>query len=505
MKKLNRREFISKTSKTALGLGIASQIGLLTGCDSNSSNNGPSEAAWRQFADSLSGMLLRPGDDLFAQLALPHNLAFVSILPQGIVIVANEADVQKSIKFVTEHNLPFAARSGNHSYAAYSSTTGLQIDMTSLNSVELNQSTGILNVGGGTLLGNLVSEITPSGFMIPVGTCATVGLAGLLLGGGIGFNGRRFGLTSDNLLQTQVVTASGDILNCNESENSDLFWAARGSGGGNFGIHTGFQIQAHEVGNVSVYEISWDANNIGPVWLAMQDIALSASDEFSLKLAIAIREEGPLPGSQNITFSATGQYYGSAEDLRELLEPAFSAAEPISSNIMELSFFEAQLFLEEHGGPNAFLTKSAFIEGKLSESAVSTLINHLSKWPASSRLAEFKIFAFGEAYSAVDPEATAFFHRSADFVVESCASWHPGDSQSIIDASTDWLQELFTLLESSFNGFAYNNFMDPTLEDWDIAYHSTNLPRLIRVNKKYDPDNIFDFDQGIPLIDLEDL
>lgn len=502
MKKLNRREFISKTSKTALGIGIASQLGILSGCDSSSNTNGPSEAAWRQFAASLSGMLLRPGDALYAQTALPHNLAFVSILPQGIVIVANEADVQKCIKFVIEHNLPFAARSGNHSYAAYSSTTGLQIDLTSLNSVELDTSTGILNVGGGTLLGNLVSEVTPSGFMIPVGTCATVGLAGLLLGGGIGFNGRRFGLTSDNLVQTQIVTASGEILNCNDAENSDLFWAVRGSGGGNFGIHTGFQIQAHEVGNVSVYEIAWDATDIGQVWLSMQDIALSASDEFSLKLAISISEEGPLPGSQNISFTATGQYYGTAEDLRELLDPAFSAAKPTSSTIEELSFFEAQLFLEEHGGPNAFLTKSAFIEGKLSESAVSTLVNHLSKWPANSRLAEFKIFAFGEAYGAMDPDATAFFHRSADFVVESCASWHPGDSQSIIDASTGWLQELFVLLDSSFNGFAYNNFMDPTLEDWDISYHSSNLPRLISVNKKHDPENLFDFDQGVPLVEL---
>ena len=247
-----------------------------------------------------------------------------------------------------------------------------------------------------------------------------------------------------------------------------------------------------------MYEIVWDGSDAEAVWLAMQEIALTASDDFSMKLGINITEEGPLPGSRNLTIDTAGQYFGSADELREILDPAFQAAEPTSSTIEELTFFEAQLFLEEHGGPNAFLTKSAYIDGGLPEQAVTTMVEHFLRWPADSRVAEFKVFAWGGAYNRIAPDATAFVHRSADFVVESCASWHPGDPQSVIDASEDWIQELFERLEPFFNGFAYQNFIDPTLIDWQSAYYGANFPRLMDVKNTYDPDDFFRFAQSIP-------
>ncbi len=129
---------------------------------------------------------------------------------------------------------------------------------------------------------------------------------------------------------------------------------------------------------------------------------------------------------------------------------------------------------------------------------MTTMVEHFLRWPADSRLAEFKVFAWGGAYNSVAPDATAFVHRSADFVVESCASWHVSDSQSIIDASENWIQELFESLEPFFNGFAYHNFIDPTLVDWQIAYYGENLPRLMDVKNTYNPDDFFNFAQSIP-------
>ncbi len=119
-------------------------------------------------------------------------------------------------------------------------------------------------------------------------------------------------------------------------------------------------------------------------------------------------------------------------------------------------------------------------------------------WPAASREGTFKFFSWGGQYNRTAPDATAFVHRSAAFVIESDASWHVGDPQSVIDASRNWIQDLFQDLRFYFNGSAYQNFIDPTLEDWELAYYGSNFPGLVDIKRKYDPDNFFKFAQGIP-------
>jgi len=497
MGRLSRREFISKTSKTALGLTVASQLGFLTGCH-ESGSGGPSEAAWRQLADALQGMLLRPGDQLYAQIALPKNLAFVGTLPQGIVFVAGPADVQVCVLFAREHGLPAVARSGNHSYAGYSTTDGLLVDLTNMNSIGIDDSDGVVDIEAGALLGAVADAVAPFNLVVPAGHCATVGVAGLLLGGGFGYNGRRFGLTSDNLIQTQIVTADGELLNCNDTENPDLYWACRGGGGGNFGINVAFQVQGHSVTTASVYDLVWNVEDAQAAWTAMQEIGLTTSGDFSMRLGMTIQEEGALPGSRNQCLEAVGQYFGSAEELREILDPAFVAAEPSSSVIEELSFADATLFLEEFDRPDAFQSKSAYLIGGLPEEAIEIMLEHFFLWPPESRVATFKIFTWGGAYNQMAPDATAFVHRNADFVIESDCSWHTEDPESVAEASKAWLQELFVKLDPFFTGFAYQNFIDPTLLDWQQAYYGINFQRLVEVKNTFDPDDFFNFVQSIP-------
>ena len=249
-----------------------------------------------------------------------------------------------------------------------------------------------------------------------------------------------------------------------------------------------------------MYQLVWDLCDAQAAWSEMQKVALETSGDFSMRLGMAICDEGPLPGSTNVSLEAVGQYFGSATDLRDILAPAFDAATPKTSLIENLSFADATLFLEEHGNPDAFLSKSAYLSDPLPEEAISTMISRFSSqhWPANSRVATFKIFTWGGAYNSMPPDATAFVHRSASFVVESDASWHLGDPQSVEDASKNWLQELFVELQPFFNGSAYQNFIDPTLEDWQMAYYGANFPRLVDVKRVFDPDNYFKFAQSIP-------
>ena len=192
--KLSRREFIRITGQAALGLAIASHFGCAEG------SNGVSESAWRDLQSSLQGMLLRPGDEAYPRTALPWNLDYTDIRPQAIVLAANPFDVQTSVRFAREHGLPAVARSGKHSYAAYSSTTGLTIDLSLMNSINVDSSDGIVDIAAGAPLGSVADATAPFKLVVPAGHCASVGVAGLLLGGGFGYNGRKFGLTSDNLV-----------------------------------------------------------------------------------------------------------------------------------------------------------------------------------------------------------------------------------------------------------------------------------------------------------------
>lgn len=450
-------------------------------------------------ANSLQGILLRPGDPTYPKTGLPTNLAFVGIRPQGIVLSAGPADVQTSVHFAREHGLPAVARSGGHSYAGYSTTPGLLVDLSLMDTIKLDPSEGIADIGAGALLDVVDNTVAPFDVTVPAGRCATVGIAGLLLGGGFGFSARKFGLTSDNLVQTQIVTADGKLRNCNEIENQDLYWACRGGGGGNFGINVAFQVSTHPVSTVSVYCLEWGRDDdLEAAWSEMQDIAFAASDDFSLRLGISINEDGPLPGARNESMTALGQFFGSAVELRELLAPVFEAAPPKSSTIEELSFADATSFLELQDTPDAFLTKSAYLSGPLPDQGIATVLDFMRRFPPNSRDGNFHIFTWGGEINRVPPNATAFVHRSAAFLVESDSSWHTDDPQSVVDTSKDWIEEFFDSMRPFFTGSAYQNFIDPTLIDWQSAYYGINFPRLVDVKRTFDPDNFFRFAQSIP-------
>jgi FAD/FMN-containing dehydrogenase len=499
--RMTRREFLRRSGQAAIGLGIASQLGWQIGCGdgSSSGSSGPSEAAWRELAASLQGMLLRPGNPTYAQTGLPSNLAYTSIRPQGIALCAGAADVQTSVRWARDNGLPAVPRSGGHNYAGYSTTTGLLVDLSLMDTIEIDRDAGVVDLGAGALLGPIDDAAGALAVTVSGGRCIPVGIGGLVLGGGIGFNARSFGLTCDTLLQTRIVTADAELLTCSESEHPDLFWAVRGGGGGNFGINVDFGLRVFPVTTASVYCLEWDdPDDFAAAWSAMQDIAFAAPDAFSMILAVAIDENGPLDGARNQLVQAIGQLIGPQAELRDLLAPAFAAAEPSTSTIEELSFADATVFLQQQGNPDAFLSKSAYLAAPLPDAGVATLLDWIPRFPPASRAADFAIFTWGGAISRVPPDATAFANRSGAFVIEGDSSWHPDDPQSIVDASKDWIQGLFADLQPYFSGAAYQNFIDPTQSDWQHAYYGANFPRLVQVKSTYDPTNFFRFAQSIP-------
>jgi FAD/FMN-containing dehydrogenase len=495
---ISRRHFLAGAGGLALAASVASPTSLVAADRRPSRRKRLSPAAWRDLSASLDGRLIRPGEAGFNATALPWNLAYAEERPQAIALVESAFDVQRCVQWATRTGVPLVARSGGHSYAGYSTSPGLIVDLSHMNQITDNGD-GSASVAAGAPLGNVDTQLTADGVILPAGRCASVGVAGLALGGGFGFNSRKFGLTSDNLIDTEIVTADGELRRVDESSDADLLWALKGGGGGNFGINTSFRFRIYQVDTVAVYSLSWSIDDAVGVVSTLQQISLGSPDEFSLHVAIGVDDAGATAGATNLSLQAIGQYIGSISDLQELLAPALAVATPTSSTIEQMSLAAGTSFLGEQGKPDAFLTKSAFLPVGLSDASIEQLVAALHSFPVAGRDGCLVLFGYGGVVNDVAPDATAYPHRSAGFMVEGNASWHPGDAPSVVAATKAWMQELWLTLEPDFDGTAYQNFIDPTLEDWQTAYYGDNLERLIEVKKQVDPTDFFHFAQSIPV------
>src|SRR4029077_14436452 len=256
----------------------------------------PSPADWAALGRDLSGPLVRPGESSYTVSKRLFDPRFDSLHPAGIAYCRNPHDVATCLAFVRKFGLPVAARCGGHSYAGWSSGSGLVIDVTRMSGVNVSGSTA--TVGAGTRLIDFYNGLAAHGRGVPGGSCPTVGIAGLTLGGGVGVVSRAYGLTSDNVKSLQIVTADGQVRTCSSSQNSDLFWACRGGGGGNFGGVTSFTFGTHPVGQIVLFFLSWPWSRAARVISAWQSWAPHAPDALWSNLHLAAATGGSVPTIQ---------------------------------------------------------------------------------------------------------------------------------------------------------------------------------------------------------------
>ncbi|HJY59497.1 MAG TPA: FAD-binding oxidoreductase, partial [Streptosporangiaceae bacterium] len=279
----------------------------------------PTSADWTALARDLSGPLVRPGESGYTTAKELFDPRFDSLRPAGIAYCRNPHDVATSLAFVRKYGIPVAARCGGHSYAGWSSTSGLIVDVTRMAGVNVSGSTA--TVGAGTRLIDFYNGLAAHGRAVPGGSCPTVGISGLTLGGGIGVVGRAYGLTCDNVTSMQVVTADGQIRTANAKTNSDLFWACRGGGGGNFGVVTSFTFTTHPAGAICLFFLSWPWSQAARVISAWQSWAPHAPDALWSNLHLAAAPGGSVPSIQ-----VGGTYLGSLGAAAGQLEKLYAAA-----------------------------------------------------------------------------------------------------------------------------------------------------------------------------------
>ncbi|MFJ8312266.1 MULTISPECIES: FAD-binding oxidoreductase [unclassified Streptomyces] len=469
---------------------------------------------WPALARSLDGRLIRPGDADYATARQLYNTRFDNQRPDAVAYVAHEADIQECLAYARATRTPVAVRSGGHDYAGWSSGTGrLVIDVSRLNGVDADGT-----IGAGARLVDVYTELSKSGRAIPGGSCPTVAVAGLTLGGGHGVTSRAYGLTCDSLTSVTLITADGRKLTASEQQHPDLFWALRGAGNGNFGVVTGFGFRTHEAPQGVTAYLTWPWRQAQGVIEAWQEWGPDQGDEIWSAAHLAGAAGGGTPTVNVAAFSI-----GSYGDLRNALDRlADRAGAPDASVSLHRTGFQDAMLL--YAGCSAFsraqchlpgatpgrspqgvlqretyAARSDFYTEPLPADGIRQLLirtEEFTRIAASDNGGEGTVVltALGGAVNRVAPDATAFVHRTSRVLAQYVASWRPGTAGA---AQQSWLARTHEALRPHASGAAYQNYADPSLTDWRTAYYGTAAPRLAELKQQYDPDRLFDFPQAL--------
>jgi len=511
-----RRRFLVLTGAAGVGAVTAPSLDALASSRPSwlhRPDSGPTVADWEALRHKLSTHhLVRPGQRGYNQAKQLFSPQYDRLQPTGVAYCASPSDVAACVTFASRFHLPIRARSGGHSYAGWSSLNGgLVVDVTGLNSYGVGN--GTVKVGTGLGLIDFYARLARRGLAVPGGSCPTVGIAGLTLGGGVGVVGRNYGLTCDNLEAVQIVTAAGDILNCDSHNHSDLLWASQGGGGGNFGIATSFTFRSHRLSNLVLFFLGWPWSQARRVVDGWQQWAPHAPNALWSNLHLSAA-----PGGTEPTVGVGGTYIGSVNGAAAQLDNLYAliGSRPSSSFLGENSYLQAMLVEAGcstlsvpqchtgqggHLGRVPFFAKSDIFTHKLGPVGLTALLNGIERFQgvaaASGASGSIAFDALGGAINAVRPDATAFVHRDGLFLAQYYTEWSSPGSSSGVANQLSWIRQYHGALHPHASGQAYQNYVDPDLTNWRQAYYGANYARLSRIKARWDPHQLFNFPQAI--------
>ena len=454
------------------------------------------ERALESLTTGFRGEIVRPEDPSYEEHRHVWN-GSIDRHPAVVARCAGVADVIAAVRFGRETGLKVAVRGGGHSFPGQSvCDDGLVIDHSLMRGIRVDPARRTVRVQAGVLLGELDRETQQFGMAVPAGIVTHTGVAGLTLGGGIGWLQRKLGLTIDQLLSVDVVTADGEFVSASAEENDDLFWGLRG-GGGNFGIVTDFEFKLNPVGpTILGGPIGWPMAKSGDVLRFYRDWIKDAPDE--LMTLVVHRTAPPVPfippelhGTKVVMVAAC--WSGDLDEgekflkpLREYSSPAFDACGPKPFVTLQ-GMFDPSF---PHG--RWYYFRAANLT-ELSDGAVDTIAEHAAKM--ESPLTAFPLWQMGGAIARVGDDDTAYTGRAVEWNININAATEGPEG---FEAERDWVRAFWSALEPWHTSVYVNFLMDEGEDRIRQAYGAEKYDRLKALKKKYDPDNFFRLNQNIP-------
>jgi FAD/FMN-containing dehydrogenase len=441
--------------------------------------------------DRVRGRVIVSGDDDYDE----RRTAFMGGIdrrPAAIVMAADADDVARTVMFASETGVELAVRSGGHSGAGHSTTEGgILLDLRDLRALDIDVDARTAWVQPGLSAAEYTAEAGTYGLATGFGDAGSVGIGGITVGGGVGFLSRKYGMTIDDLLAADVVTADGRIRRVDADHEPDLFWAIRG-GGGNFGVVTRLQLRLHPVGTVVGGMLMLPASaDVIAGFIAEAD---RAPDELS-----TIANVMPAPPAPFVPEAVQGKlvvlafmtFAGEADAGERALAPFRALAEPIADMLGAIPYPQMYMPEDEDYHPVA-VSRTMFVDG-IDRSVAETILEHLEASDASMRVAQLRVL--GGAIARVPADATAFAHRGSKIMVNLAAFVDHPDQRGDREA---WVETFHQAILQDDHG-AYVNFVnDEGAERVHDAYPGPTWERLTEIKTRYDPTNLFHLNQNIP-------
>lgn len=505
----------SSTSRSAASSSTSHSSGSSSASSSSSSSSGapssgPAAASTLSaLAKQLDGSLVLRGRSGYSAVSHGYNPRYDGASPVAVAMCASTADVAACVRYATEGGHQFTVRSGGHSYTGWSTGKGLVIDTTRMASVKVDRSSGTATVAAGTRMIDVYHGLAAAGVGIPAGSCPTVGMGGLTLGGGIGVLSRAWGLTCDTVRSAQVVLADGSVVTADDKHNGDLFWALRGGGGGSFGVVTSFEVATRTAPTVQTFVIGFpyaaaaDVVDAWQRWVPTTDPRLWSACHLSASAG---------GGSRSIL--VVGTWIGPASGLTSLLDGFVSRTRTNPSFRQGASHsYESAMLLEAgcqsygscHLPPTGSLGRepeaasSSLLVKPLSSAGIASLLGQIEHGlsVSSASAAGVLIDSLGGQVAKVGRSATAFAWRNAIASLQYTATW-PQSSAGRDPAPMDGYVRGFRSAMTPYCGSAaYVNYQDAGISSYGTAYWGSNYKRLQQVKKAVDPHNAFTFAQSV--------